>query len=76
MAMTQTRRYVCISLEKKNKMLELLLTAGAQVNARNIVGDAPLHKAALNGRTVSADILIRAGADVNIRCGTLRGGGV
>lgn len=58
----------------ENKMLELLLKAGAQINARNIVGDAPLHKAALNGRTVSADFLIRAGADVNIRYARLEGG--
>lgn len=49
------------------KMLDLLINAGAHINAQNIVGDAPLHKAALNGRAVSADHLIRAGADVNIR---------
>lgn len=49
-------------------MLELLLNAGANINAQNIVGDAPLHKAALNGRALSADHLIREGADVNIRC--------
>lgn len=55
-------------------MLELLLTAGSDINAQNIVGDAPLHKAALNGRALSADFLIRAGADVNIRC--VEGGGM
>lgn len=48
-------------------MLELLLNAGANINAQNIVGDAPLHKAALNGRALSADYLIRSGANVNIR---------
>lgn len=49
-------------------MLELLIRGGANINAHNIVGDAPLHKAALNGRAVSADYLIQAGANVNIRC--------
>ncbi|CBN79236.1 ankyrin domain protein [Ectocarpus siliculosus] len=49
------------------QMLELLLRAGSNINAQNIVGDAPLHKAALNGRALSADYLIRAGANVNIR---------
>lgn len=48
-------------------MLELLINAGSDINAQNIVGDAPLHKAALNGRALSADFLIRAGANVNIR---------
>lgn len=48
-------------------MLELLINAGAQIDARNIVGDAPLHKAALNGRSVATDFLVGAGADVNIR---------
>lgn len=48
-------------------MLELLLNAGSNIDAQNIVGDAPLHKAALNGRALSADYLIRAGANVNIR---------
>lgn len=49
------------------QMLELLLKAGSDINSRNIVGDAPLHKAALNGRALSADFLIRSGANVNIR---------
>lgn len=48
-------------------MLELLLNAGSNIDAQNIVGDAPLHKAALNGRALSADFLISAGANVNIR---------
>lgn len=50
-----------------HQMLELLVNAGSDINARNIVGDAPLHKAALNGRARSADFLIKAGANVNIR---------
>ena len=48
-------------------MLELLVRAGSDINAQNIVGDAPLHKAAFNGRALAADYLIRVGADVNVR---------
>lgn len=48
-------------------MLELLVDSGSDINAQNIVGDAPLHKAALNGRALAADFLIRKGANVNIR---------
>ena len=43
------------------------MRAGSDINAQNIVGDAPLHKAALNGRVLAAGYLIRAGADVNVR---------
>ncbi|CAM9232785.1 unnamed protein product [Choristocarpus tenellus] len=49
------------------EMLDFLIAAGAVINGKNIVGDAPLHKAALNGRAIAADFLIRHGADVNIR---------
>ncbi|CAM9128053.1 unnamed protein product, partial [Hapterophycus canaliculatus] len=49
------------------EMLELLLKAGSDINAQNIVGDAPLHKAAMNGRARAADYLICSGANVNIR---------
>ena len=43
------------------------MRAGSDVNAQNIVGDAPLHKAAFNGRVLAAGYLIRTGANVNIR---------
>lgn len=70
--MVVCRRAVFISpsglaTKTTRQMLELLLRAGSNINAQNIVGDAPLHKAALNGRALSADYLIRAGANVNIR---------
>lgn len=52
-------------------MLELLIDSGSDINAQNIVGDAPLHKAAINGRALAADFLIQAGANVNIRCGVV-----
>lgn len=52
---------------ESRQMLELLLKAGSDINAQNIVGDAPLHKAAMNGRARAADYLICSGANVNIR---------
>lgn len=58
---------MCLISQSRRKMLKLLVDTGANIDARNIVGDAPLHKAALNGRAISADYLIRAGANVNIR---------
>lgn len=57
----------CFFLFRVPQMLELLLNAGSNINAQNIVGDAPLHKAALNGRALSTDYLLRSGANVNIR---------
>ena len=48
-------------------MIELLVRAGSNINAQNMVGDAPLHKAALNGRVLAAGYLVREGADLNIR---------
>eukprot|EP00903_Cladosiphon_okamuranus_P008330 g8013.t1 len=71
---TKDRRKVGKKLSRRQlgdggalEMLEMLINAGCDINAQNIVGDAPLHKAALNGRTRSADFLIKAGANVNIR---------
>lgn len=55
-------------ISSPRQMLELLIDSGSDINAQNIVGDAPLHKAAINGRALAADFLIRAGANVNIRC--------
>jgi ankyrin repeat protein len=46
------------------EMTELLLDAGADVNAQNDVGIAPLH---LAGSPQLADILVRRGADLNLR---------
>lgn len=51
------------------EMTELLLDAGADVNARNDAGIAPLH---LAGSPQLADILVRRGADLNLRDGNGR----
>ena len=44
-----------------------LLAAGADVNARGLDGAMPLHTAAIENRKEVAELLIRAGANVNAK---------
>lgn len=46
-------------------VVKLLLQAGAEVDARNLNGDTPLHYAASLGRMEVMPLLLKAGADVN-----------
>jgi ankyrin repeat protein len=48
-----------------HEIVELLLRAGADVNAKQMSGVTPLHSAAHNGQTQLAKLLIDKGADVN-----------
>lgn len=48
-------------------MLELLVSAGCPMNSQNMMGDAPLHLAAINGHALAVDYLVGAGADTNVR---------
>ncbi|KAI8494131.1 hypothetical protein Bbelb_284780 [Branchiostoma belcheri] len=50
-----------------HETVSALLTAGADVNAQNMVQDSPLHLAAWNGRHETVSVLLTAGADVNAR---------
>ena len=45
--------------------LQMLLEAGADVNAQDQRGDTPLHAAAHNGDVAAIRMLVEAGADVN-----------
>ena len=63
-------------------MLELLVSARCPMNSQNIMSDAPLHVAAINGHGLAAGYLVGAGADVNVRnefnktlCDTVEGSG-
>ncbi|XP_037911232.1 oxysterol-binding protein-related protein 1 isoform X2 [Hermetia illucens] len=47
-------------------VMEVLLTAGADINAINDSGDTPLHKAAFIGREDLVMLLLQHNADVNI----------
>ena len=51
------------------EVVALLLEAGADVNARNRDGGAPLHSAAFLGQYETAKLLLENGAEVNIRNG-------
>ena len=37
------------------------------MTSQNMMGDAPLHLAAINGHALAVDYLVGAGADVNVR---------
>jgi ankyrin repeat protein len=48
-------------------MVELLLAKGADVNAKSIKSQTPLHFAAAHGHTDAARMLLESGADPSIR---------
>ena len=52
--------------DKNIEVLKQHLESGIDVNLKDKFGDTPLHKAALNGHKVIAELLIEKGADVNI----------
>lgn len=47
--------------------IEMLLSHGADVNAKNAIGITALHKATMAGRKDAVDLLIAKGADPNIK---------
>lgn len=51
-----------------SKSAVLLLEAGANVNAKNQRGKTPLHLACELGNVHNVQILLKYGADVNLRC--------
>ena len=53
------------SVEGKTELVEKLLNAGANPNATNSYGYAPLHVAVAAGQTAIVEALLNAGADPN-----------
>tara|TARA_B100001013_G_C24348103_1_gene339258 strand:- start:103 stop:423 length:321 start_codon:yes stop_codon:yes gene_type:complete len=52
----------------ENKAIaELLIAEGADVDADNLDGETPLHRAAFRGHEEIAELLIAKGADVNAK---------
>ena len=41
------------------------------MNSQNMMGDAPLHLAAINGHALAVDYLVGGGTDVSVRNQTL-----
>ena len=50
-----------------NKLVELLLAKGANVNVKGEEGITPLYLAVFEGHGSTAELLISAGADVNAK---------
>ena len=49
------------------RLVELLISKGADIDAKDKGGNAPLHSAAATGRREVAELLIAKGADVNAK---------
>lgn len=56
--------FVCIGNEK---IVELLIKAGADVNYQNIDGHAPIHISVRHGTSKVSDLLVKAHADLNLK---------
>lgn len=54
-------------IKGNSEITEVLIRAGADVNARDGEGNVPLHAASFFGRAAVAELLVAAGAEVNAR---------
>lgn len=57
----------CAAREGRDEVVELLLKAGAKVDAADDKGMTPLHWAAFRGQHAVIERLVQAGADLNLR---------
>ncbi|WES30060.1 ankyrin repeat domain-containing protein [Varunaivibrio sulfuroxidans] len=55
------------AMQGHNEIAQMLIEAGADINARNKNGDTALTIAALNGNTAIIKMLLKAGADTSVR---------
>jgi len=55
------------AMNGRDKAVEMLLKAGAEVSGKNRDGGTPLHAAAFLGRTSTVKLLLKNEADVNAR---------
>jgi ankyrin repeat protein len=63
---TTTLLHVACASRAPDRIVDVLLARGFDVNARDAVGSTPLHIAVDGGHTDVVDRLLRAGADPNI----------
>ena len=54
-------------LAKDEKVLQLLIESGANINAKNNLGFTPLMKHTMDGRKELVEILLKYGADINAK---------
>ena len=57
----------CASENGHAGMAEVLIKAGADLNAKDRDGRTPLHDASEKGQAGTAEVLIKAGADLNAK---------
>ena len=57
------------AIKGQTDIADLLISKGANVNARDKSGATPLHQVALKGNLAFATLLLQHGADVNARDG-------
>jgi len=55
------------AIRGQRAIVELLLAAGAAVNAKDSFGNTPLFWSAFNGNVVTAELLLKNGGDANIK---------
>ena len=67
-AMRNQALHACIALGNSIESLRLLIEAGADVNATQAGGYAPLHQAAANGNAAVIELLLAHNADKTARC--------
>ncbi len=67
-AMRNQALHACIALGNSIESLRLLIEAGANVNATQAGGYAPLHQAAANGNAAVIELLLAHHADKTARC--------
>jgi hypothetical protein len=67
-AMRNQALHACIALGNSIESVRLLLEAGANVNATQAGGYAPLHQAAANGNAAIIGLLLEHGADKTACC--------
>ena len=53
------------SAEGKEKMVQFLLSKGADVHAKDLINKTALHRAAISGNNRIVDMLLEHGADIN-----------
>ena len=63
----ETLLHLAAQYSEYPSVIQTLVNAGADIDARNAYGESPLHYAALNGNQVMSQVLLEAGAGVEAK---------